>query len=205
VDTCRAIATSLEINDAVSQSIIRVVERQSRLFPSNLHLNNKGDEPPRLFMSSRGIVWRRVMSCIEEHHRSTYYLLNRLNAVDFNYTNLSYRMGNLCIHVLAAANYVFPEVTEWAVLKDKVLLNARVLARANLCVLGLVLAFIHLHEVWDSTYRNFSSADNLEPADQFRYQAILSVRKAVVDLLNNIIGNIISKRGGDARQLCDVM
>jgi hypothetical protein len=52
VDTCRAIATSIEINDAVSQSVIRVVERQFRLFPSNLHLNNKGDEPPRLFMSS---------------------------------------------------------------------------------------------------------------------------------------------------------
>ena len=88
----------------------------------------------------------------DESTRSNYYLLNRLNAVDYNYSNLSYRLGNICLHILASSNFDFPEVFEWAVLKDKVLLNARVLARANLCVLGLILAFIYLHEVWESTY-----------------------------------------------------
>ena len=74
--------------------------------------------------------------------------------------------------------------------------------RELICVLGLVLAMIYLHEVWDSTNQNFSSVtENLQPADQFRYQAILTVRKAMVELLNNTIGNIISKRDGDARQL----
>ena len=87
VDTCRAIATTLEITNEVSPSVLRIVDRQSRLFPSNLHLNNRGEEPPRVYMSSRGNVWRRIMSCMDESMRPNYYLLNRLNAADFNYTN----------------------------------------------------------------------------------------------------------------------
>jgi hypothetical protein len=43
IDTCCAIATQLEITNQVSPSILRVVDRQTRLFPSNLHLN-KGYE-----------------------------------------------------------------------------------------------------------------------------------------------------------------
>ena len=74
-------------------------------------------------MSSRGKVWRRVMSCMDESTRSNYYLLNRLIAVDYNYSNLSYRIGNICIHVLAVSNF---EVVEWAVLKSSPLERTRV-------------------------------------------------------------------------------
>ena len=87
------------------------------MFPSNLHLNNKGEEPPRLSMSSRGKVWRRVMSCQDEISRANYYLSNRLNAFNYNYSNLSYRLGNICVHVLAVSDFDFPEVVEWAILK----------------------------------------------------------------------------------------
>ena len=58
MDNCHAISTKLDItieyHHLFYESLI------IRLF-SNLHLNNKGEEP-RLYMSSRGKVWRRVMS-----------------------------------------------------------------------------------------------------------------------------------------------
>jgi hypothetical protein len=94
---------------------------------------------------------------MDESTRPNYYLLNRLNAADFNYTNLSYQVGNLCVQVLAVSNFNFPEVVDWAIIKQKTLLNARVLARANLCVLGLILAFIYLHDVWESTYQSMAA------------------------------------------------
>ena len=117
VDTCRAIASKLEITNEVSPSILRVVDHQTGLFPSNLHLNNKGEEPPRLYMSSRGTVWRRVLSCMDESTRANYHLSNRVNELDYNYSNLSYRLGNICVHVLAVSDFDFPEVVEWAILK----------------------------------------------------------------------------------------
>ena len=123
VDNCHAISTKLDItieyHHLFYESLI------IRLFSSNLHLNNKGEEP-RLYMSNRVKVWRRVMSWIDESTRSNYYLLNLLNAMDYNYSNLSDRIGNICIHVLAVSNFRSCWVGGS---ENKVLLNARMMAK----------------------------------------------------------------------------
>ena len=66
------------------------------------------------------------------------------------------------------------------------------------------MAFIYLHDVWESTYQSMAAGRaDLQPADRIRLRTILIVRKAVVDLLNQINSYIIGKHGGDARQICD--
>ena len=79
------------------------------------------------------------MSCLPERDRPDYYYENRENAMENAYNNHSYKLGNICVHVLTAdVDYqFFPQCPKVA---DQLILEARVLAKADLAVLGLILA-----------------------------------------------------------------
>ena len=71
------------------------------------------------------------------------------------YNNYSYKLGNICVHVLTVADVDYQFYPQCPKVEDQLILEARVLARTDLAVLGLVLAHINLYHAWEHTYRYF--------------------------------------------------
>jgi len=150
-------------------------------------------------MESRGIVWRRVMSCLPEGQRPDYYYLNRENAMENAYNNHSYKLGNICIHVLTVADADYQYILHCPKVEDQLILEARVLARTDLAVLGLVLAHINLYHAWEHTYRYFyPNYFTLTPADELRYKSLLTVWSEVIRVISKLLSNLKSKKGSDS-------
>ncbi len=203
-DTSRAIASHEESTlPGVSITIRERIRIKDRKYPANLLLNRDGDEPCLPSMDARGIVWRRIMACMPESQRPDYYYGIRENAMENAYNNHSFKLGNICLHVLTVADVDYQFIPLCPKVDDQLILEARVLAKIDLAILGLVLAYINIHHAWEHTYRYFyPNRFTLTPADELRYKSLLTVWSEVIRVIGKLLSNLKSKKGRDSQALC---
>ena len=174
VDLSDVLASINEINLGYQRQVVGVTitEYYNRKslpnFPYCLSLNRTCEEPPYPRCIQRAIPWRRIMSCMEPALRPDYYLTNNPEAAREGYSNVTWRIGNICVQVVAATNArligIDPagsNVTatfkspSYQQLADDDLLQLRIIGHKNLCVLGLLLLLKYLEHAWTTTYHRF--------------------------------------------------
>ena len=186
-------ATSAEFNLGFQREVVGVTIteyyncRTSANFPSCLALNRAYEEPPYPRCIQRAITWRRIISCMAPDLRPDYFLTNHSEASEEGYSNVTWRIGNLCIQIVAVTNAKLLSIdpagpvfssqfksASYQPLKDDDLLQLRVIGHKNLCVLGLLLFNKYLEHAWSSTYHRFlDTEDTNQGCDRFRSHAIL--------------------------------
>ena len=170
VDLSDILATRDEINAGYHRRIVgvTVTEYYNRTalvtFPGSLTLNRSTEEPPYPRCMQRAVTWRRIMSCMAPEDRPDYFLTNREEALEEGYSNVTWKIGNLCVQVVAVTNAKSLSVqpndqifisAEYKPLSEDDLLQLRVIGHKNLCVLGLLLFLKYLDHAWNLTYHQF--------------------------------------------------
>ena len=110
VDISNVLATRTEFNLGYQRKIVgvTVTEYYNRpslvTFPVSLSLNRSTEEPPYPRCMQRAVTWRRIMSCMSPETRPDYFLTNREEALEEGYSNVTWKIGNLCVQVVAVTN-----------------------------------------------------------------------------------------------------
>ena len=179
----------------LTQTLLDYFNKQSiTSFPISLTLNRSTEEPPYPSCSQRGITWRRVLSCLPPASRPDYYLKQKPDAEDYGYSNESYKLGNLCVQIVGAANYVFPQQLDFVNFSPKDYTKLRTVAHKNLCILGLLLFQAYLREAWNQTYSDFANPQYDEDVvNRYRGMCLLRVNKHVYELLYKLMKLITGK------------
>jgi hypothetical protein len=129
-----------------------------------------------------------------------YYLKNHPEAAQEGYSNVTWRIGNICVQVVGVTNARLigidpagPNSTAlfkspaYQHLKDDELLQLRVIGHKNLCVLGLLLLLKYLEHAWTTTYCLFEGEEHYsETVNQLRMHAVLAVHAQVRGQLESI-------------------
>ena len=143
VDLSTILLSINEINLGVQSISVTVTQYYNKknliAFPASLNLNRMQEEPPYPRCIQRAVTWRRIMSCLPPQQRPDYFIFNREEARDEGYSNVTWRIGNLCVQVVASANAKLTNLIGGTLNKIKAddLLQLRVIGHKNLCVLGL--------------------------------------------------------------------
>ena len=214
VDLSDTLASIDEINIGFQRQVVGVTitEYYNRKslpnFPICLSLNRACEEPPYPRCIQRAIPWRRIMSCIEPALRPDYYLTNNPEAKREGYSNVTWRIGNICVQVVAATNARLisidpagPNVTPtfksppYQQLADDDLLQLRIIGHKNLCVLGLLLLLKYLDHAWTTTYHLFVGEEHYsETVNQLRMHAVAAVHSQVRGQLVNLVRMVRGKQ-----------
>jgi hypothetical protein len=210
VDLSEILATREEFNLGYQRRVVGVTiteyyNRPSLVtFPSSLSLNRSTEEPPYPRCMHRAVTWRRIMSCIAPETRPDYFLTNREEALEEGYSNVTWKIGNLCVQVVAVTNAkllsVHPTGPEfisaaYQPLNADDLLQLRVIGHKNLCILGLLLFVKYLDHAWNLTYHQFMGPEHsLQSSNQFRCHCVLAVHTQVCGLLISLLKTVKGKK-----------
>jgi hypothetical protein len=203
VDLSNILLSIEEINlgiqgQAVGVTVTQYYNRKNLItFPLSLNLNRAQEEPPYPRCIQRAVTWRRIMSCMAPQQRPDYYLFNREEARDEGYSNVTWKIGNLCVQVVASANAKLTNLIGGTLnhMKAEDLLQLRIIGHKNLCILGLLLLLRYLEHAWERTYQHFMSQEHgPQITNQFRSHCVLAVHVQVCSLLVSLVRMVRSKQ-----------